>query len=151
QPDRPRIQAALFLFLQGVSLGAFVAADLILFFVFFDLSIVGMYFVIAGWGHGNAARWALQFFLYTFLGALALLLGCSGPDGASAPQTSGPPGFVAATPLGDSPLPGGLVLGALVVAGAVKPLPGPFRTWLPPARTDAPAAGSGVLCAGLLK
>ena len=56
ETDRPRLQAALFLFLQSVSIGLFVAADLILFFVFFDLSIVGMYFVIAGWGHGNAAR-----------------------------------------------------------------------------------------------
>jgi len=51
ESDRPRVLAALFLFLESVSLGLFVAADLILFFVFFDLSIVGMYFVIAGWGH----------------------------------------------------------------------------------------------------
>src|SRR5215472_503900 len=58
----------LFLFLQTVSLGLFAALDLILFFVFFDLSIVGMYFVIAGWGHGERARAAaLKFFLYTFL------------------------------------------------------------------------------------
>ena len=46
----------LFLFLQCVSLGLFAALDLILFFVFFDLSIVGMYFVIAGWGRGKQAR-----------------------------------------------------------------------------------------------
>ncbi len=47
----------------------FVALDLILFFLFFDLSIVFMYFVIAGWGHGERARAAaLKFFLYTFLG-----------------------------------------------------------------------------------
>ena len=52
--------AALFLFLQTASLGLFVSLDLILFFVFFDLSIVGMYFVIAGWGHSGAARAALN-------------------------------------------------------------------------------------------
>ena len=56
ETDRPRMQAALFLILQSVSMGLFVAADLILVVVFFDLSIVGMYFVIAGWGHGDAAR-----------------------------------------------------------------------------------------------
>ena len=97
--ERPRAQTALFLFLQGVSLGVFVAADLIVFFVFFDLSIVGMYFVIAGWGHGNAARSALKFFLYTFLGSLALLLGFIGLYVASDPHTFDIPELVAATPL----------------------------------------------------
>src|SRR5699024_3931482 len=151
QPDRPRIQAALFLFLQGVSLGVFVAADLILFFVFFDLSIVGMYFVIAGWGHGNAARSALKFFLYTFLGSLALLLGFIGLYVAAAPHTFDIPELVAATPLDDSPLTGGLVLAAIVVGLAVKTPTVPFHTWLPPAHTDAPATGSAVLAAVFLR
>ena len=56
QRTRPAGFAALFLFLETTSLGLFGALDLIVFFVFFDLSIVAMYFVIAGWGHGNAAR-----------------------------------------------------------------------------------------------
>src|SRR6266536_859528 len=61
---RPKSYACLFLFLQAVCLGLFTALDLILFFVYFDLSIVGMYFVIAGWGHGERARAAaLKFFL----------------------------------------------------------------------------------------
>src|SRR5699024_505038 len=150
QPDRPRIQAALFLFLQGVSLGVFVAADLILFFVFFDLSIVGMYFVIAGWGHGNAARSALKFFLYTFLGSLALLLGFIGLYVAAAPHTFDIPELVAATPLDDSPLAGGLVLAAILVGLAVKTPTVPFHTWLPPAHTDAPTTGSAVLAGVLL-
>ena len=73
---RPKSYVLLFLALQTVSVGVFVALDLILFFLFFDLSIVFMYFVIAGWGHGSRARSAaLTFFLYTFLGSLALLLG----------------------------------------------------------------------------
>src|SRR3712207_6750614 len=67
EEDRPRTLAALFLFLQTACLGTFAALDLILFFVFFDLTIVGMYFVIAGWGHGDARRSALKFFLYTFV------------------------------------------------------------------------------------
>ncbi|APX31840.1 oxidoreductase [Brachybacterium sp. P6-10-X1] len=149
--ERPREQAALFLFLQGVSFGVFLAADLILFFVFFDLSIVGMYFVIAVWGHGNAARSALKFFLYTFLGSLALLLGFIGLFVASEPHTFDIPELVAATPLKDSPLAGGLVLAAIVVGLAVKTPTVPFHTWLPPAHTDAPATGSAVLAAVLLK
>ena len=56
--------------------------------MFFDLSIVGMYFVIAGWGHGERARAAaLKFFLYTFLGSLALLLGFIGLYLAVRPHT----------------------------------------------------------------
>lgn len=149
--DRPRVQAALFLFLQGVSLGVFVAADLILFFVFFDLSIVGMYFVIAGWGHGGAARSALKFFLYTFLGSLALLLGFIGLYVAAAPHTFDIPELVAAAPLAGDPLTGGLVLAAILVGLAVKTPTVPFHTWLPPAHTDAPAIGSAVLAGVLLK
>src|SRR6266571_4406072 len=71
---RAKSYVCLFLFLQAVCLGLFTALNLILFFVYFDLSIVGMYFVIAGWGHGERARAAaLKFFLYTFTGSLALL------------------------------------------------------------------------------
>lgn len=149
--DRPRVQAALFLFLQSMSLGVFVSADLILFFVFFDLSIVGMYFIIAGWGHGNAARSALKFFLYTFLGSLALLLGFIGLYVFSAPLTFDIPELVAAPPLAGEPLAGGLVLAAILVGLAVKTPTVPFHTWLPPAHTDAPAAGSAVLAGVLLK
>ncbi|WP_074021280.1 complex I subunit 4 family protein [Mycobacterium intracellulare] len=149
--DRPRPQAALFLFLQTVSLGLFVAADLILFFVFFDLSIVAMYFVIAGWGHGNAGRSALKFFLYTFLGSLALLVGFIGLYIAAEPHTFDIVELVAATPLSGSPLAGGLVLAAILLGLAVKTPTVPFHTWLPPAHTDAPAIGSAVLAGVLLK
>ncbi|MEV4201970.1 complex I subunit 4 family protein [Micromonospora globbae] len=148
---RPRGQAALFLFLQSVSLGVFVAADLILFFVFFDLSIVGMFFVIAGWGHGNQAHSALKFFLYTFLGSLALLAGFIGLYVAADPHTFDMPQLVAATPLAGRPLAGGLVLAAILLGLAVKTPTVPFHTWLPPAHTDAPAVGSAVLAGVLLK
>jgi NADH-quinone oxidoreductase subunit M len=148
---RPRAQAALFLFLQSVCLGVFVAQDLILFFLFFDLSIVGMYFVIAGWGHGDAARSALKFFLYTFLGSLALLLGFIGLYLAAEPHTFDIPELVAAAPLDDRPVAGGLVLAAILVGLAIKTPTVPFHTWLPPAHTDAPAIGSAVLAAVLLK
>ncbi len=151
EQDRPRIQAALFLFLQSVSMGLFVSADLILFFVFFDLSIVGMYFVIAGWGHGNAGRSAMKFFLYTFLGSLALLVGFIGLYLAADPHTFDMLELAEAAPLAGRPLAGGLVLAAILLGLAVKTPTVPFHTWLPPAHTDAPAVGSAVLAAVLLK
>lgn len=149
--DRPRIQAALFLFLQAVSLGLFVSADLILFFVFFDLSIVAMYFVIAGWGHGNPGHSAMKFFLYTFLGSLALLVGFIGLFVAARPHTFDMPALAAVPPLAGRPLAGGLVLAAILLGLAVKTPTVPFHTWLPPAHTDAPAVGSAVLAGVLLK
>jgi NADH-quinone oxidoreductase subunit M len=151
EQDRPRTQAALFLFLQSVSLGLFVAADLILFFVFFDLSIVGMYFVIAGWGHNDAARSALKFFLYTFLGSLALLAGFIGLYVAAEPHTFDMMQLAATAPLDGHGVGGALVLAAILLGLAVKTPTVPFHTWLPPAHTDAPAVGSAVLAAVLLK
>ncbi|MGQ0481260.1 MAG: complex I subunit 4 family protein [Pseudonocardia sp.] len=149
--QRPRQQAALFLFLQTACLGLFAAADLVLFFVFFDLSIVAMYFVIAGWGHGNATRSALKFFLYTFLGSLSLLLGFIGLYVAAEPNTFDMVALAASPPLLNSGVTGGLVLAAVLVGLAVKIPTVPFHTWLPPAHTDAPAVGSAVLAAILLK
>ncbi|WP_431918865.1 complex I subunit 4 family protein [Micromonospora wenchangensis] len=147
---RPRQFAALFLALQTTCLGLFVALDLILFFVFFDLSIVGMYAVIAGWGHGpQARRSALTFFLYTFLGSLALLLGFIGLYVAATPHT-----FDMVTLTRDPQaqgLTGALVLLAVLLGLAIKTPTFPFHTWLPPAHTDAPAAGSAVLAGILLK
>ncbi|MFC5380846.1 NADH-quinone oxidoreductase subunit M [Aquipuribacter nitratireducens] len=151
---RPRAQAALFLFLQATCLGVFAAADLLVFFVFFDLSIVGMYAVIAGWGHRDAARSALKFFLYTFLGSLVLLLGFIGlfaASGDAGPRTFDMVELAARPPLVDRPLAGGLVLVAVLVGLAVKIPTVPFHTWLPPAHTDAPAVGSAVLAGVLLK
>ena len=151
EQHRPRVRAALFLFLESVSLGLFVSSDLILFFVFFDLSIVGMYFVIAGWGHGNAARSALKFFLYTFLGSLALLAGFIGLYVAADPHTFDMVELAASTPLAGHAVAGGAVLGAILLGLAVKTPTFPFHTWLPPAHTDAPASGSAVLAGVLLK
>ncbi|MEO6790649.1 MAG: NADH-quinone oxidoreductase subunit M [Ornithinibacter sp.] len=148
---RPRLQAALLLLLESVSLGLFVSADLILFFVFFDLSIVAMYFVIAGWGHSGAARSALQFFLYTFLGSLALLAGFIGLYVAADPHTFDMLELTAQLPLAGQGLTGGLVLGAILLGLAVKTPTVPFHTWLPPAHTDASAVGSAVLAGVLLK
>ncbi|GGL07385.1 complex I subunit 4 family protein [Mangrovihabitans endophyticus] len=150
--DRPRRLAALFLALETTCLGLFSALDLIVFFVFFDLSIVGMYAVVAGWGHGaQAARSALKFFLYTFVGSLALLVGFIGLYLSSAPRTFDMVALTAQAPLSGRGVAGGLVLLAVTIGLAVKTPTVPFHTWLPPAHTDAPAAGSAVLAGVLLK
>ena len=151
ETDRPRQRAALFLFLQTTCLGVFAAQDLIVFLVFFDLSIVGMYFLIGGWGHGDRRRSASTFFLYTFLGSLALLLGFIGLYVGADPNTfdmvelSRAGAFEGSAPLG------GAVLGAIVIGLAVKTPTVPFHSWLPPAHTDAPTTGSVILAGVMLK
>jgi len=151
QTQRVKSFVLLFLFLQTVSVGLFVALDLILFFVYFDLSIVGMYFVIAGWGHGQARRAALTFFLYTFVGSLALLLGFIGLYLAANPHTFDIVELARSHPLTGRGAYGGLVLLAVGIGFAVKTPTVPFHTWLPPAHTDAPATGSAILAGVLLK
>ncbi|MFF4871423.1 NuoM family protein [Streptomyces sp. NPDC000961] len=143
--------AALFLFLQTTCLGLFVSLDLILFFVFFDLSIVAMYFIIAGWGHRDAKRAALKFFLYTFIGSLALLLGFIGLYLAATPHTFDMVELTRQNPLAGRSAYAALVLLAVAVGLAVKTPTVPFHTWLPPAHTEAPAAGSAILAGVLLK
>ncbi len=149
---RVRSFVVLFLLLETVCVGVFVALDLILFFVFFDLSIVGMYFIIAGWGHGQAAsRAALRFFLYTFLGSLALLLGFIGLYLAADPHTFDMVELARQMPLAGQGWAAGLVLLALGLGLAIKTPVVPFHTWLPPAHTEAPAVGSAILAGVMLK
>ena len=148
---RARAYFALFLFLQAASLGVFLALDLFLFFVFWDVSLVGMYFLIGVWGHGDAQRSALKFFIYTFAGSLALLLGIIGLYLATEPRT-----FDMATIIAQQPLSGGglyatLVFVGLAVGFAVKTPLVPVHTWLPPAHVDAPGPASAVLAGVLLK
>jgi NADH-quinone oxidoreductase subunit M len=152
ETQRVKAYVTLFLGLQTVCSGLFVALDLILFFLFFDLSIVFMYFLIAGWGHGERA-WAaaLKFFLYTFLGSLALLLGFILLFLAAVPHTFDIPALIAANPLAGGGLYAALALLAIGVGLAVKTPAVPFHTWLPPAHTEAPATGSAILAGVLLK
>lgn len=153
---RPRAYFALFLFLESASLGVFLALDLLLFYVFFDLSIVGMYFLIGGWGHGEEARRAaLKFFLYTLAGSLAILLAVlalylsSGAGGAG--RTFDMARLIAERPLdGRGALATLAFLGFVVGFGIKTPLV-PFHTWLPPAHVDAPAPASTILAGVLLK
>lgn len=153
-PARTRAFVLLFLALEAVCVGVFLALDLVLFFVFFDLSIVLMYFVIVGWGSGDRARSALQFFLYTFLGSLVMLLGFL-VLAVGARERGGItfdiPTLAARDPLAGSGPAGTLALVAIGIGLAIKTPVWPVHTWLPPAHTDAPTAGSAVLAAVLLK
>lgn len=149
---RPREYFALFLFLETVSLGVFLALDLFLFYVFWDLTLVGMYFLIGVWGHGAAARRsALKFFLYTLAASLAMLLAILGLYLSTDPHT-----FAMAEIIRQRPLPATGWLSTLVFLGftigfVVKAPLVPFHTWLPPAHVDAPAPASAVLAGVLLK
>ncbi|MGH2602500.1 MAG: complex I subunit 4 family protein, partial [Dehalococcoidia bacterium] len=142
---------ALMLFLEGVSIGLFLALDLFLFFVFWDVALVAMYFLIGAWGHGDAQRSALKFFVYTFAGSLPLLLAILGLYLATEPRT-----FDMAEIIRQQPLAGGGLYAVLVFIGffigfAIKTPLVPFHTWLPPAHVDAPAPASAVLAGVLLK
>jgi NADH-quinone oxidoreductase subunit M len=141
----------IFLFLETASLGVFLALDLFLFYVFWDLSLVGMYFLIGVWGHGDARRAALKFFLYTLVGSLTILLAIIGLWLATEPRT-----FDMAAIIAQQPLPATGVVPVLVFAGfvfgfAVKTPVVPVHTWLPPAHVDAPAPASAILAGVLLK
>jgi len=148
---RDRAYYAIFLFLEAASLGVFLALDLFLFFIFWDLTLVGMYFVIAIWGHGDALRSAIKFFIYTLTGSLAMLLGILGLYLATSPRS-----FDMVALIQHPPLPGGglrpsLVFLGFAIAFLIKAPLVPFHTWLPPAHVDAPGPGSSVLAGILLK
>ena len=148
---RARQYYAWILFLEAVSLGAFLALDLLLFYVFFDLSLVGMYFLIARWGHGTARRSALKFFLYTLAGSLVMLLGILALYLASEPRTFDMRLLIAQQPLAGAGATAALALLALGVGLGVKTPLVPVHTWLPPAHVDAPGPASAILAGVLLK
>lgn len=147
--ERAGSYVALFLLLETACLGAFVALDMILFYVFFEVTLVGMYFIIAGWGYEGRQRAALTFFLYTLLGSLPLLLAILALYLGSEPNTFDIREIVAAPPL--TGLAATLVLIAVLVTFFVKTPVFPVHTWLPLAHTEAPTAGSVILAGVLLK
>jgi NADH-quinone oxidoreductase subunit M len=147
--ERASSYVALFLLLETASLGTFVALDAILFYVFFEVTLVGMYFVIAGWGYEERQRAALTFFLYTLLGSLPLLLAILALYLGSDPRTFDMRALIANPPLAG--LAATLALVAMLVTFAVKIPVFPVHTWLPLAHTEAPTAGSVILAGVLLK
>lgn len=147
--ERARAYVALFLLLETACLGVFVALDLVLFYVFFEVTLVGMYFIIVGWGYADRQRAALTFFLYTLLGSLPLLLAILALYLGGHPRTFDMRVLIAAPPL--TGLAAMLTFLAMLVTFAVKTPLFPLHTWLPLAHVEAPAAGSVVLAGVLLK
>lgn len=137
------------LLLETASIGTFVALDGLLFYVFFEVSLVAMYFLIAGWGHEDRQRAALLFFMYTLLGSLPLLLAILGLYLGSTPHTFDMRIWIAHPPLSGAAAM--LALIAMLVTFAVKIPVFPFHTWLPVAHVEAPAAGSVILAGVMLK
>ena len=137
--------------LAGV-VGVFTALDLFLFFVFWEVMLVPMYFLIAIWGHEDRAYAAMKFFLFTQISGLLLLFAILTLVYLHY-ASSGDITFAYADLLGadlDPSIAFYLMLG-FFVAFVVK-LPGvPFHTWLPDAHTQAPTAGSVILAGILLK
>ncbi len=148
---RPLAYFALLLFLEGVSIGLFLALDLFLFFVFWDVSLVAMYFLIGAWGHGDAQRSALKFFLYTFAGSLPLLLAILGLYLTTSPRTFDMAEIIRQQPLAGAGTYAVLVFWGFFVGFAIKTPIVPLHTWLPPAHVDAPGPASAILAGVLLK
>ncbi len=148
---RARQYLAWVLFLEFASLGLFLTLDLLLFYVFFDLSLIGMYFLIAQWGHEDAKRAAIKFILYTFAGSLVMLLGLLSLLLATDPLTFDMRILTAKQPLAGTGVRAGLTLLAVMFGLAVKTPLVPLHTWLPAAHVEAPAPASALLAGVLLK
>jgi NADH-quinone oxidoreductase subunit M len=138
---------ASFLFLSGFMNGVFAALDGLLFYVFFEATLVPMFVIIGVWGGPNRVYAALKFFLYTLLGSLLALVALIYLYNASGGSFSLPVWY-------DLPLPLNvqvLVFVAFFAAFAVKVPMWPVHTWLPDAHVEAPTGGSVVLAAIMLK
>jgi len=149
---QPRSFVAWLLVLEAACLGSFVALDLVLFFLFFELTLVPVYFIVAGWGYARRAAAAMKFFLYTFLGSAFLLVGIVAVAIIHERQ-SGVFTFdlvaLTHTRLG---LGSQVVLFlAFTAAFAVKAPIFPFHTWSPDAYAEAPVGGSVILAAVMAK
>ena len=147
--ERPHAYVVLMLLLETAAIGTFTALDAILFYVFFEVSLVSMYFMIAGWGHEDRQRAALMFFIYTLLGSLPLLLAILGLYLGSEPHTFDMRAWIDSPPLSGTAAM--LALVAMLFTFAVKIPVFPFHTWLPAAHVQAPAAGSVILAGVMLK
>jgi NADH-quinone oxidoreductase subunit M len=141
------------LLLEAGVLGSFVSLDLFLFFVFFEIVLVPMYFLIGGWGYDQRVYAALKFFLYTMIGSALMLVGILttvflareqlGHLTFDLVELSEGADFATST--------GRWLFLAFAIAFAVKVPLFPFHTWLPDAHTQAPTAGSVILAGVMLK
>ena len=140
------------LVLQTGMLGAFMSLDFLLFFLFWEVMLVPMYFLIGIWGSANRLYSAIKFFLYTLVGSVVMLLGILALYFYNHSVTGVYTFDV--TQFHQLNLPFDLqwwVFLAFFLGFAIKVPMFPFHTWLPDAHTDAPTAGSVILAAVLLK
>ncbi len=153
--SRRREYYAWLLVLEAAMLGVFMAQDLILFYVSFELTLVPMFFLIAIYGGENRARASVKFFIYTFTGSLFALAGLLYVAWRFAENNGGAWSFdidtLASFGATLSASEQGWVLAALLAGFAVKIPVFPLHTWLPLAHTEAPTAGSVILAGVLLK
>lgn len=145
--DRPHQYYGAFLVLSGLMVGVFAALDGLLFYVFFEATLIPMYIIIGIWGGPRRVYAAFKFFLYTLLGSLLMLIALiflyykSGGSFSILDWHK--------LPLGATPQ--ALLFGAFFAAFAVKVPMWPVHTWLPDAHVEAPTGGSVVLAAIMLK
>jgi len=159
--ERPVGFYVLLLLLEAAMLGVFAARDVILFYVFFEFTLVPLFFLIGIWGHDERRKAAVKFFIYTLAGSVLSFLGLLAIVLWHASQTGTITFDIAALTAGlqAHPLPmtaaGGwlqwLVFLALFAGFAVKVPIVPFHTWLPLAHVEAPTGGSVDLAGVLLK
>ena len=146
--ERHKEYFTLYLLLEVGMFGTFLALDLFLFYVFWEVVLVPMYFLIGIWGGGRREYSALKFFLYTLAGSLAMLLALLAM-GLKA-HTFDLPELARLAPAWDLGLQRWLFLG-FFLGFAIKVPVFPFHTWLPDAHVDAPTPISVLLAGVLLK
>ncbi|MEC7843906.1 MAG: NADH-quinone oxidoreductase subunit M [Actinomycetota bacterium] len=140
--------------LQTGCMGVFVSLDLFMFFVFFEIVLIPMYFLIGKWGHGNARYAATKFFLYTMLGSALMLVSIISLVVLHSREAGTDITFnlieIASNPA-ISTTSARLIFLGFALAFAVKVPLFPVHTWLPDAHTEAPTAGSVILAGVMLK
>lgn len=139
----------LLLLMETGLLGFFLASDLLLFYVFWEVAIIPLYFIIGIWGHEQRRRAAMKFFLYTRAASLALLLGILALYVHTNPHSFSMQSIQSAGRELGSSVPAILVLIAFAIGFGIKLPVVPLHSWLPDAHVEAPTPGS-VMLAGLL-
>jgi NADH-quinone oxidoreductase subunit M len=152
--SRPHAFYALMLVLTSGMLGVFMARDLFLFYVMWEVMLVPMYFIIGVWGGERRLYASIKFFLYTMLPSLLMLVAVLYLGVHAADPATGVPNFSYDNLLANpslAPTAALWLFAAFFAAFAVKVPMFPFHTWLPDAHVEAPTAGSVVLAAIMLK
>ena len=150
-PGNPKAFLALNLILETGMIGTFAAQDLILFFVFFEIVLLPMYFMIGVWGGPERKYASIKFFVYTMFGSALMLVSFLALYFLSREQTFD---MRILTELGGLDIARTtqiLVFGGMFMGFGIKVPMFPFHTWLPDAHTQAPTQGSVILAAVLLK